>query len=204
MCFHMINYHPNTMPSPFLFQQKRNHHPLHGQFVLLNGALLCNMSLLLSKLMARGLFKLYLLGRNRLDENGYTRSNSKPDGTVKRYKAKLVAKRYNQIEGLDYRETFTLVAKLVTVRLLLDMASTHHWHLYQLDVNNAFLHGYLDEDIYMSLPLGFGRKGETRVCKLHKSLYSLKQASRQWFIKLSTALKRANYKQSKADYSLFV
>ena len=99
-----------------------------------------------------------------------------------------MAKGYSQQEGIDYFETFSSVVKMVTVRTILTLALMHGCHLFQMDVNNAFLQGYLDEEVYMHIPQGFDTFGKNKVYKLHKSLYELKQASRQWNVKLSNAL----------------
>ncbi|XP_074315329.1 uncharacterized protein LOC141651520 [Silene latifolia] len=125
------------------------------------------------------------------------------DGSIERLKARLVVFGNHQIEGLDYGETFAPVVKMVTVRILLAIAAINKWELHQMDVHNAFLHGDLDEEVYMKIPPGFSRGKEGKVCRLKKSLYGLRQAPRCWFAKLTTALKDYGFKQSHSDYSLF-
>ena len=105
-----------------------------------------------------------------------------PDGQVDRLKARLVAKGYTQIFGLDYSDTFAPVAKIASVRLFLSMVVVRHWPFYQLDIKNVFLHGNLEEEVYMEQPPGFVAQGESSslVCRLRRSLCGLKQSPRAW------------------------
>jgi len=133
--------------------------------------------------------------RNKLDEAG----------VITRNKARLVAKGYNQEEGIDYRETFALVARLETVRLLLAFACMSGFKLFQMDVKSAFLNGIISEEVYVEQPPGFeDHQHPNHVYKLKKALYGLKQAPRQWYERLNNFLLSNGYERGVIEKTLFI
>ncbi|KAL2223705.1 UNVERIFIED_CONTAM: Retrovirus-related Pol polyprotein from transposon TNT 1-94, partial [Sesamum indicum] len=113
----------------------------------------------------------------------------KPDGTIDKFKARLVAKGFKQKDGIDYFDTYSPVARLTTIRILIALASGYNLPIHQMDVKTAFLYGELEEEIYMDQPERFVAHGnEHKVCKLVKSLYGLKQAPKQWHEKFDKTI----------------
>ncbi|GJY38367.1 retrovirus-related pol polyprotein from transposon RE2 [Tanacetum coccineum] len=128
-----------------------------------------------------------------------------PDGSIQKFKARLVANGFHQRQGIDYTETFSPVTKPVTIRVILCLALSKTWPLRQLDINNAFLNGTLQEEVYMAQPVGFIHpQYPNHVCKLRKALYDLKQAPRAWYIELKSFLVSYGFTNSVADTSLFI
>jgi len=143
-------------------------------------------------------------GRNIIDCKWVYKIKRKQDGSFDRYKARLVAKGFKQRYDIDYEDTFSPVVKAATIIIVLSLAVSKGWTLRQLDVQNAFLHGILEEEVYMRQPPGYESKSfPNYVCKLDKALYGLKQAPRAWFARLSKKLVELGFKGSKADTSLF-
>jgi hypothetical protein len=125
------------------------------------------------------------------------------DGRVERYKARLCAKGFTQVQGLDYDQTFSPVAQYRSLRILLALAATFDLELHQLDVVSAFLNGPIDHELYMAQPDGFN-DGSGRVCKLNKAIYGLKQASRCWNSEVHATLLGLGFKQLHGDPCLYI
>ena len=116
-------------------------------------------------------------------------------------RARLVAKRYTQVYGSNYGDTFSPVAKIASICLLLSMATMCSWPLYQLDIKNVFLHGDIADEVYMEQPLGFVSQGESGlVCRLRRSLYGLKQSPRAWFGHFSSIVQKFGMLRSTTDH----
>ena len=115
-----------------------------------------------------------------------------------------MAKGSAQTYVVDYSDTYSPVAKMTSVRIFISLAATHNWDLHQLDIKNVFLHGDLQEEVYMKQPPRFVAQGEIgKVCHLRKSLYGLKQSPRAWFGKFSQAVEKFGLQKSKSDHSVF-
>ena len=116
-----------------------------------------------------------------------------------------MAKGFTQVEGVDYTDTFSPVSSKDSLRIVFSLVAHYDLELHQMDVKTAFLNGELQEDIYMHQPLGFIKEGqEEMVCKLEKSIYGLKQASRQWFLKFDEKVTTFGFKENKADDCIYI
>ena len=125
----------------------------------------------------------------------------KADG---RFRARLVAKGFTQVQGIDYDETFSPVARFESLRLLLALAALEDWEIHQMDVKSAFLNGLLDEEIFMEQPQGFIAPGQSdKVCLLKKAIYGLKQASRAWNLQFNTVLLELGFKRTHSDAGVY-
>lgn len=125
-------------------------------------------------------------------------------GAIERYKARLVAQGYTQVPGVDYFDTFSPVAKLASLRLMLAMAARYDWDVEQMDVKQAYLKALLTEVIYMRQPPGFAVPGqEKKVLQLKKALYGLKQSGRAWYEMMCAILKGFGFTRSEVDHAVF-
>jgi hypothetical protein len=127
------------------------------------------------------------------------------DGSISKYKVRLIAKGYAQTHGIDYEETFVPIAKMAIVRAVIEVAASRGWVLHQMDVKNAFLHNELQEEVYLDQPPGYEDMSHPNyVCRLRKALYGLKQAPRAWHDKIAEYLVTIGFRMLDANHSFYV
>jgi len=145
------------------------------------------------------------LGRTIVIGKWVFRHKLRADGSLERYTARWVVRGFTQKPGIDYTETFSPVVKPASIRTILTLAVSQSWPVHQLDVKNAFLHGFLDEQVYCYQPAGFiDQEHPGLVCKLERSLYGLKQAPRAWFHRFTDVAHIIGFTPTRSDVSLFV
>ena len=128
----------------------------------------------------------------------------RPDGTVEKYKARLIAQGFLQQEGIDYKEFFALVVDSTNMSLLLAIANLENWECEQMDVVTAFLHGRLDEEVYVKIPAYMDiRNSALKTLKLKGALYGLKQSSNVWGRTFERFMLKQGFTQSKLDTSIY-
>ena len=144
-------------------------------------------------------------GKRALDNRRIYKVKHESNTMSPRYKARLVVKGFSQRKGVDFNEIFSHVVKMSSIRIVLSLAATLDLEVEQMDVKTAFLHGDLEEEIYMKQLDGFHVEGkEYYVCRLRKSLYGLKQASRQWYKKFESIMCEQGYMKTTSDHCVFV
>jgi hypothetical protein len=128
--------------------------------------------------------------RKAVENKWIFKKKTDADGNVTIYKARLVTKGFRQIQGVDYDETFSPVAMLKSVRIMLAIAAFFDYEIWQMDVKTVFLNGNIEEELYMVQPKGFvDPKDANKVCKLQRSIYWLKQASQSWNLRFDKVIK---------------
>ena len=126
------------------------------------------------------------------------------NGSVEKYKAIFVARGFSRVEGIDYEETFALVARYSSIRSILALSTQMGWQIHQMDVNTAFLNGVIEEEVYIEQPKCFLTfDSESHVCRLKRALYGLKQAPCAWYTRITNYFTRLGFTKSEADTNLY-
>lgn len=147
----------------------------------------------------------YLQVVSSFDVNGFIRKKIDSKGNIERFKERLDAKGFTQREGIDYVETFSPVSSKDAFRVIMALVAHYNLELHQMDVRTAFLNGELNEDVYMIQPEGFKEDvSKHLVCKLKRSIYGLKQASRQWYLKFDDVISSFGFVENKVDRCIYL